>query len=106
MTAVVQGLLVAALGLVVVLGVIVRGLPRRPALGPAVPDPPADWFERAVARKVIVHAEARSIEGIVAFVGPDGVLLRSAQLLGPQPTPLAGEVWVPRGQVLFVQTVP
>jgi hypothetical protein len=64
------------------------------------------WLEQATSRRLVVHtSDDRSIEGTVAQVGDDGLVLRAARLLGPKPVDMAGDVWVPRGRVLFVQTV-
>lgn len=64
------------------------------------------WLERAIHRRVIVHcADDRSIEGVLVLAADDGLLLWSAKLLGKPEVDLAGEVFVPRSQVLLIQTV-
>jgi hypothetical protein len=59
-----------------------------------------------ILRRLVVHtSDDRSLEGLVELVGADGVLMRDAKLLGAKIVELAGEVWIPRAQVVFVQTV-
>lgn len=72
--------------------------------------PPASdrgWLHNLERRRLIVHsADGSSIEGLLDTEAPDGVVLRSSRLLGPGGTEMAGEIWIPRAQILFVQTVP
>jgi hypothetical protein len=75
---------------------------------PHGPEPePENWLERTVHRRIIVHTPTgESIEGTLVHAHADGVLLWSAKfLLHPTPVDLDGEVFIPRDQVLFVQTV-
>lgn len=76
---------------------------------PPGPTPePAAWLERATRRRLRVHTvKGETFEGTLTLNAADGLLLWSAQLLPDQgkPVDLHGEVFVPREQVLFVQTV-
>lgn len=74
----------------------------------ATPQPgPASWLDQKMARRLVVHTtDDRSIEGLLESVGPDGVTLRAARLMGKPPVELGGEIWLPRETVAFVQTVP
>lgn len=64
------------------------------------------WLEEAVHRRIAVHTVAdQTFEGILRLAAEDGLLLWNASLAGPEPVPLDGEVFVPRAQVLFIQTV-
>ncbi len=67
---------------------------------------PADWLEKALTRRILVHTTAGpSIEGSLVAQFDDGLCLRAAKLLPDSggATSLAGEVFIPRGQVLFAQ---
>jgi hypothetical protein len=65
------------------------------------------WLEKATRRRLVVHTtDDQSIAGLLDTVGPDGILLRSAKLLGSQGVELAGEVWVDRIKIRFVQMLP
>jgi hypothetical protein len=77
--------------------------PPQPTAAPA----PVNWLEQATHRRVTVHTvKDQSIEGTLVLAADDGLLLWSAQMLSnPRPVQLDGEVFIPRGQVLFVQTV-
>ena len=76
---------------------------RTPPVTAAPPSPPG-WLQGAVGRRVLVHtSDDRSIEGVVTVVAPDGIILRAARLLEKTPVDLAGETWVPRSLVSFVQ---
>lgn len=65
------------------------------------------WLTRQTRQRLILHTTAdQTFEGILWETFPDGVLLRDAALVvgdKGQKTPLAGEVWIPRLTVLFVQ---
>lgn len=69
---------------------------------------PQAWFDSIVRKRVIVHHKGSpSIDGLLVAVMADGVLLRGAKLLeddGKQ-IALAGEVFVPRENIGFVQLV-
>lgn len=64
------------------------------------------WLAKATGRKLLVHQRNdATIEGLLVGVYQDGLLLRTAALLrsGANPTPMAGEVFIPRDQVALVQ---
>lgn len=64
------------------------------------------WLKRVQTRKIIIHSlNDSSIEGLLVRSWHDGVTLRSASLLnsGSDPTPMAGEVFIPREQIALVQ---
>lgn len=68
--------------------------------------PQVKWLDQAIHRRILVHTgDDRSIEGILTLAADDGLLLWSAVLKGKPEVPLSGEVFIPRSQVLFVQTV-
>ena len=67
---------------------------------------PSEWLERVLTKKVIVHTKGdQSIEGLLVANYADGLLLHAPSLLnsGAAPTPMAGEVFIPRPNVLLVQ---
>lgn len=67
---------------------------------------PANWLDRTRARRLIVHLKTgQTLEGTVAEVAPDGVILRAARMLTPnnKHADMAGEVFVPRDNVLCTQ---
>jgi hypothetical protein len=67
------------------------------------PDP---WLARVLKRQIIVHTRSdQSIEGVLMEQSPDGLILRAAYLLedNGRKTSIAGETWVPRGNVSFAQ---
>lgn len=82
---------------------------QQPAPEPAPLAPPAadNWLEKAIHRRIIVHTVAgSSIEGTITVAADDGLVLWAARMLAdPKPVDLAGEVFIPREQVLIVQTV-
>ena len=64
------------------------------------------WMESVRARRITVHClNGSSIDGSLTATMDDGVILRAAQLLNPDQTttPMAGEVFIPRINVAFVQ---
>jgi hypothetical protein len=69
---------------------------------------PAGWLEGATSARLVVHTvEGKSIEGTLALAAVDGLVLRAAVLVEPgKSVPMAGEVFVPKAQVLMVQTKP
>lgn len=68
---------------------------------------PSGWLEGQVLRRLVVHTtDDQSIEGLVDTVAADGVILRTARLLGKSTVALGGEVWVPRSKIVFAQAVP
>lgn len=65
-----------------------------------------NWLDEAIHRRLAVHTVAdQSFEGILRLAADDGLLLWNASLAGDVPVPLDGEVFIPRAQVLFVQTL-
>ena len=66
-----------------------------------------NWLKKATKRVVIVHTtNDQSFQGPLMDAYLDGLVLRPATLLGdgtPNGTQLAGEVFLPRETVLFVQ---
>ena len=53
-----------------------------------------------------VHTkDDQTLEGLLVLASVDGLVLWSATLVDKQPVSLAGEVFVPRENVRFVQTV-
>jgi hypothetical protein len=63
------------------------------------------WLLRRRRRSVTVHTrDEQTIEGILAMSAPDGIVLRAARYLDTTSTiPLAGEVFIPRDRVAFIQ---
>lgn len=64
------------------------------------------WLKTVIEKRIIVHTkEDQSIEGSLAAVMKDGLVLRVAALLGSsgQSTAMPGEVFIPREEVAFVQ---
>lgn len=59
-----------------------------------------------VTDRVLVHADD-SIEGILAHVASDGLILEHATYLdeGGRRIDLSGRTWVPRSKVKFVQII-
>lgn len=67
---------------------------------------PNNWLDRVLRKRVTVHTKDNmSFEGSLWEQTDDGVILRAAQLLNTNgaPTPLPGEVWIPRVNVAFAQ---
>lgn len=67
----------------------------------------SSWLNRVKTRKIIVHQRSNeSIEGLLVGTWKDGITLRSASLLNSgskPPTPMAGEVFIPRDEVALIQ---
>lgn len=65
------------------------------------------WLKRQTARPVIVSATEFSVSGLLAEAADDGLLIRAAEVTRPgePPVQVAGEVFVPRSQVLLVQVL-
>lgn len=62
------------------------------------------WLGHQCGRHVIVHeTDDRSLAGTLITVGRDGLVLRGATYLEEEGTALAGEVFLPRDRVSFVQ---
>jgi len=85
---------------------------RRRARGEREVEPvPPSWWAQVTGCQVIVHPTAKganSLRGTVSGVLDDGVVLDHVTMLGEDgpDTALAGTSWIPRENVLFVQTVP
>lgn len=59
------------------------------------------WFKRVLHERLIIHTLANlSIEGLLTEVGKDGIVLKTAKMAN---TDLAGDIYIPREQVAFVQ---
>lgn len=64
------------------------------------------WLESVLTKRIVVHLKNdQSIDGSMVAEMHDGVILRAARLLndGAPATSMAGEVFVPRENVAFVQ---
>lgn len=65
---------------------------------------PKRWAPSLEKRKVIVHTADGSIDGVLMVIARDGLVLRSATYLDDDTKPeLAGELFVPREKVSFIQ---
>lgn len=67
---------------------------------------PNEWLESVMTKRVLIHLkDDNTIDGSLVARMDDGIVLRAAQLLSPNnlPTPMAGEVFVPRENVAFAQ---
>ena len=71
---------------------------------------PADWLGSVTDRHVLVATrppagEGVTFTGVLVRTGPDGLVLTAAEMaVGPDAYPMAGEVFIPRSVVLYVQT--
>jgi len=64
------------------------------------------WLSRRSARRVVVHTKfGKSFEGTLHLAGRDGLVLVAAKALDHD-VDLGGHVFIPRGEVAFVQTGP
>lgn len=64
------------------------------------------WLRRKMAEHVVIHTtDEQSIAGYLEEVAADGVILRSAVHLGETKIDIAGEVWIPRSRIAWVQVV-
>jgi hypothetical protein len=71
------------------------------------PETPGAWLDSVTLRRLVVHTtDDHSMEGLLASNSPDGIVLVHAKLLGEKTVEMGGQVWVPRGQVLMIQTMP
>lgn len=65
------------------------------------------WFESVLRKRIILHTlkGELTIDGVLWATTEDGIVLRAAKVIndGAPPTSLAGEVFVPAGNVAFVQ---
>lgn len=67
---------------------------------------PNDWLHLVLKKRITVHTQdSNSIDGTLMESMDDGVVLRAAKWLnsGGPPTSMAGEVWIPRENIAFVQ---
>lgn len=66
------------------------------------------WLRRQLADEVVVHTtENMTIAGWLEEVSSDGVILRAARYVeGDGDITLAGEVFIPRPKISFVQVRP
>lgn len=85
-----------------------RGNQTAPSVPVRPPAPePAQWLEQAEHRRLTVHTVAdQSIQGTLRLAAPDGLLLWSVKMLTKNgAVQMEGEVFIPREQVAFVQTM-
>lgn len=63
------------------------------------------WLRRKLAESIVVHlTTGDSVAGFLEETSKDGLILRAARFLDNDThVPLAGELFVPRERVLFVQ---
>lgn len=65
------------------------------------------WLDKQTARRVIVHMSTDvTLEGALVVSARDGVVLRAAEVKGEPGrggAELAGEIFVPRDQIVFMQ---
>lgn len=66
------------------------------------------WLKSKMLRQVYVHTtDDQTVFGVLEADAPDGLVLRAAILLGESSrVPMAGEVFIPRGKVSFIQVQP
>lgn len=66
------------------------------------------WLRRQLADEVVVHTtEDMSIAGWLEEVASDGIILRAARYVeGDGDIALAGELFIPRSKICFVQVRP
>lgn len=63
------------------------------------------WLQAVDLRAVIVHLDNdSSMRAVLAGSDDDGLLLKAVTILGANPVEVAGDVWVPRANVVFIQT--
>lgn len=68
-----------------------------------------EWLRRKTGRRVLVQTtDENSIEGVLLCSAPDGLILQAAAFLGETggTVALAGETFVPRARVRFLQLLP
>lgn len=87
--------------LIVALGVL--GL----AVGASRPSPELEveggWLEEIVHRQIVVHTtESNTFHGLLESVWDDGLLLKAVRMVDAD-VALAGDVFVPRAMIAFVQ---
>ena len=66
------------------------------------------WLKRQLADEVVIHTtESQTVRGWLEEVARDGVILRAARYVeGEGEIPLAGELFIPRPKIAFVQVRP
>ncbi len=67
------------------------------------------WLRRHTRRRVLVQtSDGSSIEGVLAGVGADGLVLTSARIVSEAApgTHLIGETFVPHSRLRLLQTLP
>lgn len=67
---------------------------------------PRRWAPKLEKRKVIVHTTDGSIDGVLMVTARDGLVLSAATYLDDERPQLAGEMFIPRAQVAFIQVPP
>lgn len=65
------------------------------------------WIDDVTHQRVLIHTtDDSSFDGVLIAVDPDALVLADAKSLdGPDPVELAGEQWITRDRVKFVQVV-
>lgn len=64
----------------------------------------AGWLGTKIRRRVIVHTnDERSYDGLLELVADDGLILVGSRMLSEGGVTIAGEQFIPRSNVLFVQ---
>lgn len=67
---------------------------------------PTGWLRRQLATQCVIHTvDDQSIAGFLEEVARDGVILRAATHLGETKVDIAGECWIPRARISWVQVV-
>ncbi len=63
------------------------------------------WLRTRLRRNVYVHTtQSTTIRGVLQTVGGDGVVLSAAVFLeSADPVPMAGDVFIPKANVAFIQ---
>lgn len=66
-----------------------------------------NWLKHQTLTRVVVHTDdGRSLDGVLATVAKDGIVLDHAKLLdGEQSHSLGGHVWLERERIAFVQVM-
>ena len=64
---------------------------------------PRSWLNTQAGARVIVHTKwGKSFDGTLTNLASDGIVLAAATVLDDR-VPVAGDVFIPRSQVAFVQ---
>lgn len=65
-----------------------------------------NWLKRQVHERAVVYStDNHSYDGLLSIVARDGVVLFDAHIRTDENVRLAGEVFIPREKVRFVQIV-